>query len=122
MYQPAPIRHQGAWAVWWLCIVTFGIYYLFWYHRIAGEITDAAGQQRDGTTKWWSQIIPIYGLVALSRTAKRLNSAHERVRSDVRVSPVMTWLWAPIWFASQTRYLQRRINTLATVQRSQAVH
>ncbi len=55
------------------------------------------------------------GLAALSRIAKRLNAAHEIAGSNVKVSPIMTWLWAPIWFASHTRYLQRRVNILATV-------
>lgn len=113
-----PIRKQGAWGLWWLCGITFGIYYLVWYERISGELATFTGHERPGWTKWWSQIIPIYGLIGLSRTAKRLNEAHASVGSGVTVSPVTTWLWAPFWFASHTRYLQRRVNTLAEVQAS----
>ncbi|MFC9768100.1 DUF4234 domain-containing protein [Rhodococcus jostii] len=110
------IRRQGAWGLWWLTVITFGIYYLIWFERISGELADFTGAEREGWTRWWSQIIPIYGLIALSRTAKRLNQAHASVNSPVRVSPVVTWLWSPIWFGSTTRYLQRRVNALAEIQ------
>lgn len=112
------IRKQGAWGLWWLTMITFGIYYLVWYDRINGELAAFTGSERAGWTRWWSQIIPFYGLVGLSRTAKRLNQAHGMANSPVTVSPVMTWLWAPAWFASHTRYLQRRINTLSDIQAS----
>lgn len=112
------IRKQGAWGLWWLCGITLGIYYLVWYARISSELAAFTGHEREGWTKWWSQIIPIYGLIGLYRTAKRLNEAHASVNSGVTVSPVTAWLWAPFWFASQTRYLQRRVNTLSEVQSS----
>jgi hypothetical protein len=115
------VRKQGAWGLWWLCGITFGIYYFVWYQRINKELSAFNGTQLDGTCQWWSQIIPVYGIVALSRTAKRLNTAHVRVNSSVRVSPVVTWLWSALWFASSTRYLQRRINILSDIQQSHSV-
>lgn len=118
----SPIRKQGAWGLWWLTMITFGIYYLVWYDRINGELAAFMGSEREGWTRWWAQIIPFYGLVGLSRTAKRLNQAHGMVNSPVTVSPVMTWLWAPAWFASHTRYLQRRINTLSDIQASRQAY
>lgn len=116
--QQTPIRKQGPWGLWWLTVITFGIYYLVWYDRINGELAAFKVNEREGWTRWWSQIIPFYGLVGLSRTAKRLNQAHGIANSSVTVSPVVTWLWAPAWFGSHTRYLQRRINTLADIQAS----
>ncbi|MDG3013532.1 DUF4234 domain-containing protein [Speluncibacter jeojiensis] len=110
------IRKQGAWGLWWLCVITFGIYYLVWYDRINDELAAFTGNERGAWTRWWSQLIPFYNLVGLHRTAKRLNDAHARVGSPTRVSPFVTWFWATGWFASQTRYLQRRINILADVQ------
>ncbi|WP_157749678.1 hypothetical protein [Jatrophihabitans sp. GAS493] len=44
-----------------------------------------------------------------------MNSAHSLVGSPTRVGIFTTWFWAPAWFASQTRYLQRRINILHDV-------
>ncbi len=114
-------RKQGAWGLWWLCVITFGIYYLVWFDRVAAEMAEATSSPRDGMTKWWSQIIPIYGLIALSRTAKQLNQAHASLGSTVRVSPVVTWLWSAIWFASTPRYLQRRVNILADIQMTHRV-
>jgi len=114
------IRKQGAWGLWWLTVITFGIYYMVWYDRIGGELAATAGVSREAWTRWWSQLVPIYGLIGLSRTAKRLNQAHTQVGSSTRVSPVVTWLWAPIWFGSHTRYLQRRINILVDIHSSHA--
>jgi len=113
--QTAPIRRQGAWGLWWLCVITFGIYYLVWFDRIGRELAAVTDSSRAGWTRWWSQIIPVYGLIALSRTAKRLNTAHSQVGSSVRVSPVMTWLWSALWFLSTPRSVQRRVNTLAEI-------
>lgn len=118
MYPRQLVRKQGAWGLWWLCALTLGIYYLVWYDRINAELAAATGEERRAWTQWWAQLIPFYGLVGLHRTATRLNRAHELVRSSTRVSPFVTWFWAPIWFASQTRYLQRRLNTLADIQTS----
>lgn len=112
------IRKQGAWGLWWLCAITLGIYYLVWFDRINKELAAFTGNQRAAWTRWWSQLIPIYGLIALHRTAKRLNEAHARIGSPTRVSPFVTWFWAAGWFASHTRYLQRRINILSDVQAS----
>ncbi|MBB3038422.1 DUF4234 domain-containing protein [Hoyosella altamirensis] len=113
--ETAPIRKQGAWGLWWLCMITFGIYYLVWFDRINTELATVTGSERAAWTRWWSQLIPFYGLIALSRTAKRLNAAHSQAGSSVRVSPVMTWLWSGLWFLSTPRYVQRRINTLAEI-------
>ena len=115
---PPPIRRQGAWTLWWLVVITFGVYYFFWYHRIGAELTAFTESPHAAWSKWWSQLIPIYNLIGLHRMAKRLNEAHIRVGSSVRVSPFVTWFWATWWFMSQTRYLQRRINILAEIQQS----
>ena len=122
--QPAPtsIRKQGAWGLWWLTVITCGIYYLVWYQRINTELASATGQEQPAWAQWWSQIIPFYGLVGLHHTAKRLNEAHTAAGSTTQVSPFVTWFWAPAWFGSHTRYLQRRINTLADVTSARAVN
>jgi hypothetical protein len=117
----SPLRRQGAWTLWWLCAITFGIYYFIWYDRIGTELSAFTGTPRAAWTRWWSQLIPIYNLIGLHRMAKQLNNAHAAVGSTVRVSPFVTWFWATSWFGSHTRYLQRRINTLAEIQHSLSV-
>lgn len=114
------IRKQGAWGLWWLTIITFSVYYYIWYHRINRDLFSVTGAAAEGNGAWWSQIIPFYNLYALSKTAKRVNAAHAQVGSPTRISPVMTWLWAPAWFGSHTRYVQRRMNILHDVQASAA--
>jgi len=116
------VTKQGAWGLWWLCWLTLGIYYLVWYQRINRELAALDGAQAPADGQWWSQFIPIYGLIGLARTAKRINAAHAKVGSPTRVSSVVTWLWAPMWFASQTRYLQRRLNVLHDVLAAKAFH
>ncbi len=109
------VRKQGAWGLWWLCIVTFGIYYYIWYHRINMELAAVLRMPVPANGQWWNQLIPIWNLVGLGATAKRVNAAHAAVGSPTRVGMFVTWFWAPGWFASQTRYLQRRINILHDV-------
>lgn len=113
---------QGPWGLWWLCTITFGIYYCVWYSRINNELCRVLGQEVPANGKWWSQIIPIYGFVGLGATAKRLNNAHAAVGSPTRVGVFTTWFWATSWFGSQTRYLQRRINVLHDVIAAKAVN
>lgn len=113
--QMAPVRKQGAWGLWWLVFVTLGIYYYVWYARINKELASVLRTSVPANGKWWAQLIPIYNLVGLGSTAKRVNAAHAAVGSPTRVSVFVTWFWAPGWFASQTRYLQRRINILHDV-------
>jgi hypothetical protein len=71
--------------------------------------------------QWWSQLIPIYGIIALANTAGRVNSAHASVGSPTRVGAFMACFLAPLWFGSQTRYLQRRINILHDVVAAKSV-
>ena len=114
------VRKQGAWGLWWLCCITGGIYYCIWYHRINRELAGVTGLPADATGQWWSQLVPFFSLYALAKTAGRVNAAHVAVGSTTRVSSFVTWFWAPSWFGSQTRYLQRRINVLHDVLSSHA--
>jgi hypothetical protein len=54
-------------------------------------------------------------------TAARVKAAHASVGSPVHVSGGMTVLSA-FWFSSQTRYLQRRINSLWDASATLHVH
>lgn len=115
------IRKQGAWGLWWLTGITFGIYYLVWYARINRELCAVLGHDVPANGRWWSQIIPFYGFVGLAKTATRLNQAHALYNSPTRVGSFMTWFLSTLWFGSQTRYLQRRINILHDITASHSV-
>ncbi len=107
------VKIRGPWAVFFIALVTFGIYYLVWYYKINRELqlfAPAAVMVRPGLAVL-AQLVPIVNLVSLARTAGRLNAAHASVESPVRVSAGITIL-GTFWYVSQTRYLQRRLNTL----------
>jgi hypothetical protein len=106
-------RIRSPWAVWCLCLVTVGVYYLVWYVRLNKEIARAAGVDvRVGTLGLWlSQCLPVVGWVSLAHTAGRLATAQERAGADRSVSTGKTLL-ASLWFGSHSRYLQRRANDL----------
>lgn len=118
---PEPVRKQGPWGLWWLTMITFGIYYLVWYARINRELAGVLGASRPANGAWWNQIIPIWNIVGLWATANRLNEAHATAGSPTRVGGFMASILAPFWFASQTRYLQRRLNILHDVLASRSV-
>lgn len=104
---------RGPWAVWWFSLLTLGIYYLVWYYKINGDLRRFAPQSvrvKPGLAVL-AQFVPIVGLVSIANTAGRLRAAHASVASPVEVSGAVTVLSA-FWFASQTRYLQRRLNAL----------
>jgi hypothetical protein len=115
------IRKQGPWGLWWLVGITLGVYYYVWYARINRELCAVLGHDVPSNGQWWSQLIPFYNLVGLAKTAGRVNAAHAAVGSPTRVSSFTAWFWAPIWFGSHTRYLQRRINILHDVVAAKAM-
>jgi Domain of unknown function (DUF4234) len=106
-------RKRSAWAVWWLCGLTFGIYYLVWYYKINAELRAFAPDriQVSPGKAVLAQCLPIFAWVSLANTSNRLNAAHREINSPVRVSGGMAIL-GTFWFNSQTRYLQRRLNSL----------
>ncbi len=114
------VRKQGAWGLWWLVVITLGINYFVWFARINRELAAVLQTEVPADGEWWSQLIPVYGVIGLARTAKRVNAAHAAVGSPTRVGVFVTWFWATIWFGSQTRYLQRRVNTLHDVLAAKA--
>jgi hypothetical protein len=109
------VRKQGPWGLWWLVGITAGVYYVIWYARINRELSAVLGIEVPSDGQWWAVFVPVFNLIGLARTATRLNEAHARMGSGTRVSPFMAWFLAPVWYQSQTRYLQRRMNVLADV-------
>ncbi len=105
-------KKRSPWGVWWLSVITLGVYYLVWYVKINKELRRASGDLfKVGTFGlWMSQCIPIANWISLANTANRLNMTQQKLGESVSGSPGMTIL-SSFWFSSQTRYLQRRLNT-----------
>lgn len=114
---------RSAWAVWWLSGLTFGIYYLVWYYKINAELRAFAPEAIivSPAKATWAQILPIFAWVSLAHTSARLNEAHRAIGSPVRVSGGVSIL-GTLWFNSQTRYLQRRMNSLWDAQDTLTAH
>jgi Domain of unknown function (DUF4234) len=108
---------RSAWAVWWLSGLTFGIYYLVWYYKINAELRAFAPEavKVEPGMAALAQLFPIFAWVSLANTSTRLSNAHRAIQSPVRVSGGMAIL-GTFWFNSQTRYLQRRLNSLWDAQ------
>jgi len=111
---PAAIgKIRSPWGVWWLTLLTAGIYYLVWYVKLNKEIARASGPdvRVEPFGLWFSQCIPIAAWMSLANTASRLNTAQHRRGTAPTTSGGMAIL-STLWFWSQTRYLQRRANAL----------
>jgi hypothetical protein len=93
--------------VWWLSLITLGIYYLVWYHKIHREIAAAGGNA--GLAPAWSQIVPIWSLISVAGTGTRIADLQHLVGAKGTSSAAVAF-WSQFWFSSQTRYLQRRLN------------
>lgn len=114
------VRKQGTIGLWWLVVITFGVYYFVWYQRVNRQLSALTDEKVPANGKWWSQLIPFYSLVGLHKTAKRLNTALAVVGSTTRVSPVATWLVWTWLFVRPAGYLQKRINVLHGIQVAKA--
>lgn len=106
-------KRRSPWGVWWLSLLTLGIYYLVWYYSINNELKNFAPERIvvSPGLAMGAQLLPIFAWVSLAHTAGRLNTALHLIGSPVRVSGAMAIL-STFWFSSQTRYLQRRMNAL----------
>lgn len=104
---------RNAFATWLLIGITLGIYALVMYERLNRELADTLNQPTDivpvrgapsrpAWSRWWSQFIPVYGIVGIHRTALRVNMyAGHKV-----ISPTASWLWWSWFFVGSYPYLQ----------------
>lgn len=107
--------HANAWKTWGLGIVTLGIYNALMYSRWARELSLKNGHVQAWYTRMWAvMFIPFCYFVAMSKVNSELNEVLVKEGQSGRSSFPMTLL-ASMWFSSDTRYLQRRVN-LVTVQ------
>lgn len=111
------LSKRNAFGTWLLVGLTLGIYALVMFERLNRELNQANGSQaflspegklqptyppRPAWSRWWSQIIPIYGIVALHKTAQAVNTyAGHKV-----ISPTAAWLFWSWFFVGTYPYLQ----------------
>jgi hypothetical protein len=110
LQQPVSIRpvERSAWGVWFLCFLPF--YYLVWYVKINKELAAFTGEKVGTFGLWFGQCIPIVSWIGLAHTSDRIN----KVRTAKGLPPLPTvgmTILSSLWYGSQTRYLQRRLNT-----------
>ncbi len=87
---PTPRASSGAalgktrhpWGVWGLSIITFGIYYLYWYYTVNSELKayDTSIEVEPGIALL-AALVPIANLVSLFNTGGRIEQA--QVKSGV---------------------------------------
>ncbi len=104
----SPLKQRDPWGVWFLSFLPF--YYLVWYVKINQEMASLTGEKLGSAGLFFGQCVPLVHWIGLSRTSARVNN----IRAMHGLAPLTTGgmtILSSFWFASQTRYLQRRINT-----------
>jgi hypothetical protein len=113
------VKIRGPWAVFFLALVTLGIYYLVWYYKINRELRDAGDQNVD----------PFVALVAISigaliifpplvseyATFRRLRAAQEAARLPDPVAPwvgLFLFILAYVFLPFELVYAQSNLNRL----------
>lgn len=122
------LSKRNAFGTWLLVGLTIGIYGLVMYERLNRELHEAeapsgtlhdahppvgpertVNRNRPAWSRWWSQFIPVYGIVGIHRTALRVNMyAGHKV-----ISPTASWLWWSWFFVGSYPYLQIGANRAA---------
>jgi hypothetical protein len=119
------VKIRGPWIAFLLAIVTFGIYYLYWYYVLNRDLNDY-GERLDGNenplrvragvallavTLGWLIIIPPF--VSMWRTMARIGRAQELAGVQDRINHVLgfvLFLIALIFFPVEIPYAQSHAN------------
>lgn len=101
---------KNAFVVWLLVGLTLGVYGLYMFHRLNRELAAALQLPQTPTLKWYSQLVPVWGVVGLHVTAKRVNRAADNIKV---VSPTAVWLFWSWFFVGPYARLQAAINKVS---------
>jgi len=113
------VKIRGAGAVFFLALVTFGIYYLVWYYKINRELRDAGGIDVSpgiallAITLGWFLIVPPF--VSTYRTFGRIRSAQLAAGVPNPASPglgFLLYIVAVIFLPFELIYAQDNLNRL----------
>src|SRR5438094_5129736 len=115
----AEVKLRGPWAVFFLSLVTLGIYYLVWYYKINHELAEAGGQ--DVSPGVAVLAISLGGLLIVPpfvsdyRTFRRIRAAQQAAGLP---DPVLPWvgfllfILAYVFLPFELVYAQSNLNRL----------
>ena len=121
----ATVKQQSIWAVLGLTLITFGIYGLFWYHRVNREMRDIGAAYGDAqlaaSNPTNSVLALLFGgmalfipvIITLNNTAKRIRQTEAATGMPVSYSVGVHWLLA-IFTGLWPLYAQSTLNTVWT--------
>ena len=103
-------RHP--WGVWGLSIITFGIYYLYWWFKINEELKDYDTQiQVSPALALLANFVPICDLVTIVKTGGRISQAQTTADTIARCSGWLGLLLGFL-FGLHVVYYQTALNDL----------
>jgi hypothetical protein len=114
----AHVKIRSPWGVFFLALVTLGIYYLVWYYKINRELRDVGIGTSPLTSLLaislgWIIIVPPF--VSTWNTLGRIKEAEERFRSTAELSRglgFILYLVALIFLPFELPYMQEHLNRL----------
>ena len=112
----AQVKTRSPWGVFFLALVTLGIYYLVWYYKINRELRDVGIGTSPVTsllaiTIGWFIIVPPF--VSTWNTLGRISQAEERFGSTAVLSRglgFILFLVAVIFLPFELPYMQEHLN------------
>ena len=103
---------RNPWGVWALSLVTFGIYYFFWWYTVNQEVRDYDERiEVQPGLATLALVIPIAGLVSLVRTGGRIGQAQRSAGLTATCSGGIGFLLA-LLFSTHVVYYQRSLNQI----------
>jgi hypothetical protein len=113
------VKLRGPWAVFFLALVTLGIYYLVWYYKINRELRDAGGLDVSPGVALLAitlgALIIVPPFVSVYRTFRRIRTAQEAVGLP---DPALPWVGfllfvlAYVFLPFELVYAQSNLNRL----------
>lgn len=83
-------KTRGPWIVWLLSLVTFGIYFLYWYYKVNDEVREYDGSiEVEPGISLLAQFIPIANIVSAVKCAGRIARAQSTAGASGRCSPLL---------------------------------
>ena len=83
-------KTRGPWIVWLLSLVTFGIYFLYWYYKVNDEVREYDGSiEVSPGIALLSQFIPIANIVSAVKCAGRIARAQSTAGAPGRCSGLL---------------------------------
>ena len=103
-------KTRSPWGVWGLSLITFGIYFLYWYYKVNSEVRDYDRSiDVEPGISLLAQFIPIAGIVSMVKTAGRIARAQTTSGASERCSGGIGFLLLFV-FGTWVVYYQSNLN------------